>query len=132
MSGSLSFASTVRFSTSTSHGRPMHSRPRFTIMSLASSAVGTRKAANLYEVLRVKKTASPIEIKTAYRSLAKRFHPDAGSDGRDFMEIHEAYATLSDPTARALYDHSIGSMRQFVEFAENRFRTRRWETDQCW
>ncbi|KAK3427425.1 hypothetical protein EUGRSUZ_F03659 [Eucalyptus grandis] len=67
---------------------------------------------SLYEVLRVERTASPTEIKGAYRTLAKLYHPDAlspveaGSDGRDFLEIHDAYATLSDPSARALYDLS--------------------------
>ncbi|KAL5972345.1 hypothetical protein ACLOJK_041598 [Asimina triloba] len=91
----------------------------------------SRKPTNLYEILRVEETASPIEIKTAYRSLAKRFHPDAGSDGRDFMEIHEAYETLSDPTARALYDLSI-RRRRFRFRPGFRPPTKRWETDQCW
>jgi DnaJ-class molecular chaperone len=50
-----------------------------------------QRPSSLYEMLRVKWTTSPTEIKTAY-------HPDAvQSDGQDFMEIHNAYATLSDP-----------------------------------
>ncbi|CAK7323846.1 unnamed protein product [Dovyalis caffra] len=71
-------------------------------------------ALSLYEILRVNPCASQVEIKTAYRSLAKVYHPDAmfnhdhqqdddeeQSDGGDFIEIHNAYETLSDPAARA-------------------------------
>lgn len=97
----------------------------------------------LYEVLRLNNMASQMEIKAAYRSLAKLYHPDSASpecDSREFIEIHEAYATLSDPASRARYDLSIGSMaaRYFGYSAsaassdlELRF-TRRWESDQCW
>ncbi|KAL6975135.1 hypothetical protein U1Q18_023930 [Sarracenia purpurea var. burkii] len=105
-------------------------------------AVETRKAGSLYEILRVKRNASSMEIKAAYWSLAKLYHPDSpcseSSDGRDFIEIHNAYATLSDPTARALYDLSLGAgsdRRAFGYAAGNRsgfYTTRRWETDQCW
>ncbi|KAJ4976670.1 hypothetical protein NE237_001776 [Protea cynaroides] len=96
--------------------------------------------ANLYKVLRVEETASQVEIKTAYRTLAKLYHPDAAtsdSDARNFIEIHKAYATLSDPSARARYDLSIAGPRRFSysSAAASDFvvgRTRRWETDQCW
>lgn len=100
-------------------------------------------AASLYEVLQVNNNASQTEIKSAYRSLAKLYHPDASSamesDGRDFIEIHNAYATLSDPAARAMYDLSLSAhvhcdpRRSSVGFRPNGFySTRRWETDQCW
>lgn len=106
-------------------------------------AEAPRKAASLYEVLRVKQTASPLEIKTAYRSLAKMYHPDASplqSDGRDFIQIHNAYETLSDPAARAVYDLSLGAGgRRSYAYSSGGVRgrsgyatTRRWETDQCW
>ncbi|XP_050371077.1 chaperone protein dnaJ 11, chloroplastic [Argentina anserina] len=102
--------------------------------------------ASLYEVLQVKNNASQMEIKTAYRSLAKMHHPDASSsaaeadsDGREFIEIHNAYATLSDPAARAMYDLTLNAgvgfdrRRSPVGFRPNGFySTRRWETDQCW
>ncbi|XP_062015699.1 chaperone protein dnaJ 11, chloroplastic [Rosa rugosa] len=103
----------------------------------------TAAPASLYEVLQVKNNASQTEIKSAYRSLAKLHHPDASSesesDGRDFIEIHNAYATLSDPAARAMYDLSLSAhvhcdrRRSAVGFRPNGFySTRRWETDQCW
>ncbi|XAR56835.1 hypothetical protein NMG60_11037456 [Bertholletia excelsa] len=102
-----------------------------------------KQAGSLYDVLRVRRNASPTEIKTAYRSLAKLYHPDASpsesSEGRDFIEIHNAYATLSDPAARALYDLSlaVGSGRRPFVYSSGQngppgfYRTRRWETDQC-
>lgn len=107
--------------------------------------VGSRRPASLYEVLRIKQNASAVEIKSAYRNLAKLYHPDAplrrpGSDGRDFMEIHDAYETLSDPSARVVYDLSLMAARGGASFsclvAPNGFsgfyQTRNWETDQCW
>ncbi|XP_022716652.1 chaperone protein dnaJ 11, chloroplastic-like [Durio zibethinus] len=90
-------------------------------------------AGSLYEILRVERTASLNEIKTAYRRLAKVYHPDAmgsSSDGRDFIEIQNAYATLSDPLARAMYDMSLGARARRVR--RRVYPIRRWETDQCW
>ncbi|OMP06967.1 hypothetical protein COLO4_07764 [Corchorus olitorius] len=90
-------------------------------------------AGSLYEILRVERTASLNEIKTAYRSLAKMYHPDAtgsSSDGRDFIEIRNAYTTLSDPMARAMYDMSLGAGVRWVRSPV--YPSRRWETDQCW
>ncbi|XP_040987401.1 chaperone protein dnaJ 11, chloroplastic [Juglans microcarpa x Juglans regia] len=110
--------------------------------SSSATATVSRRPSSLYEVLRVKRTASFTEIKTAYRRLAKMYHPDAiqepESDGSDFIEIHNAYATLSDPSSRALYDLSLGAQferRPFSFTTGNRtgfYATRRWETDQCW
>ena len=63
-----------------------------------------------YEILRVSKGASLDEIKKAYRELALRYHPDRvpadqKKDAEEkFKEISEAYAVLSDPQKRALYD----------------------------
>ena len=52
------------------------------------------------------------EIKTTYQSLAKVYHLDLSSNDQDFIEIHNAYETLSDPTARAVYDMSLVSRRR--------------------
>jgi len=57
-----------------------------------------------YNTLGVSRTASPEEIKKAFRTLAMQHHPDKGGDLSKFQEITNAYETLSDPNKRAAYD----------------------------
>lgn len=61
-----------------------------------------------YQLLGVKKNATDDEIKKAYRSLAKKYHPDKNKGNKEaenkFKEISEAYAVLSDAEKRAQYD----------------------------
>lgn len=61
-----------------------------------------------YSVLGVDKNASDDEIKSAYRQLAKKYHPDLNKDNPDaetkFKEVNEAYSVLGDKTKRANYD----------------------------
>ena len=62
---------------------------------------------NFYDVLGVSRDASDKEIKTAFRKLAQKYHPDAGGDEQKFKEISEAYETLSDEKKRKEYDQLL-------------------------
>ncbi len=60
-----------------------------------------------YEVLGVSKDASDAEIKSAFRKLAKKYHPDVSKEenaAEKFKEAQEAYAVLSDKEKRSKYD----------------------------
>ncbi len=60
-----------------------------------------------YDVLGVSKNATDKEIKSAFRKLAVKYHPDAGGDEQKFKEISEAYETLSDENKRKQYDQML-------------------------
>lgn len=60
-----------------------------------------------YETLGVPRSASPDEIKSAFRKLARQYHPDVSQEEHAeerFKAINEAFAILSDPDKRAAYD----------------------------
>ena len=61
-----------------------------------------------YRTLGVKRSATPQEVKAAFRALAKKYHPDRHPGkpefGRKFQEITEANEVLSDPEKRSKYD----------------------------
>jgi molecular chaperone DnaJ len=79
-------------------------------------------AKDFYQVLGVPDSASPEEIKKAYRRLAKQYHPDANPNNAQaaerFKEISEAHAVLSDADKRKQYDQ----MRRLGAFDGEGFR----------
>ena len=58
----------------------------------------------MYDVLGLGKGASDVDIKKAYRKLAREHHPDKGGDAEQFKKIQGAYEILSDPQKRANFD----------------------------
>nr|CAB3496507.1 unnamed protein product [Digitaria exilis] len=131
--------------------RPHAPPPLSASFSSSSAAVAApdhaaAAASSFYDVLGLRPGASPREIKAAYRRLALAVHPDAAPhpSAEDFIRVHAAYSTLSDPAKRADYDRRLvlsaaaGHRRaqpvtlgRSPTFPARRSR-RTWETDQCW
>ncbi len=65
---------------------------------------------NHYEVLGLTRAAKPSQVRAAYRSLARKHHPDVSKEpdaGERFVRINEAYEVLSDPERRNAYDQIL-------------------------
>ena len=64
---------------------------------------------NFYAILGIPRNADAETIRSAYRVLARRYHPDrgAGSSPEKFRQVNEAYETLIDPGTRHSYDLSL-------------------------
>lgn len=75
-----------------------------------------------YKILGIDKTATPSDIKNAYRKLARKYHPDLNPNDKDakvnFQQINEANSVLSDTEKRKKYDH-YGKDWQHAEQFEN-------------
>ncbi|WP_420313277.1 DnaJ C-terminal domain-containing protein [Streptomyces sp. YS-B37] len=75
-------------------------------------------ARDYYEVLGVARTADRDEIQRAYRTLARRYHPDVNKDPQAeerFKEINDAFSVLSDPEQRTRYDRFGEDFRKIPE-----------------
>lgn len=60
---------------------------------------------DLYKILGLDRSCSERDLKRAYKSLSKKYHPDkATGDEKKFVEVADAYEALSDPTTRKIYD----------------------------
>ncbi|KAL3030305.1 hypothetical protein AAZX31_03G212800 [Glycine max] len=76
---------------------------------------GSNAGSCYYSVLGIRRDASFSDIRTAYRKLAMRWHPDkwalnpatAGEAKRRFQQIQEAYSVLSDQSKRSMYDAGL-------------------------
>ena len=81
---------------------------------------------NYYLLLGVNPTASNNEIKTAYRELAKKYHPDKNYGNKVsedyFKEVQEAYSVLANQGKRKKYDLSLSFGNNYYQTTENKER----------
>ncbi|XP_076884177.1 chaperone protein dnaJ 20, chloroplastic-like [Bidens hawaiensis] len=83
---------------------------------------------SFYELLGLSETVTYVEIKQAYKQLARKYHPDVSPPGRvdeytqKFIRVQEAYETLSDPDRRAVYDRDMAMGIHFAFSSRNQLR----------
>jgi hypothetical protein len=97
----------------------------------------TRLANSYYALLGLHPSASAIEIRRVYRELSKQYHPDTTAlppaiATAKFQRLNEAYATLSNPERRLLYDGKLGYSRFNVIQAPEDLDRPRNATDERW
>ena len=99
------------------------------LLQVLSRFVEVAYVADLYRMLGVQRTADQSEIKSAYRRLARKYHPDVNPDpasARRFARLTDAYHILIDPQRRKLYDHEgLTVDRAGVQRAQQAARTAR-------
>ncbi|KAF9607835.1 hypothetical protein IFM89_001583 [Coptis chinensis] len=96
--------------------RSMHRASRPNLISCRASTLETKRVGtNFYEVLSLdSENVSFEEVKKAYRSMARQYHPDVVPASRKeestkkFVELQRAYETLSNPNSRQKYDYELG------------------------
>ncbi|MCO5578410.1 hypothetical protein L7F22_032252 [Adiantum nelumboides] len=105
-----------------SEGERNHSSARHNFQS--ASTLGQ----DHYTLLGISLNASPLDIKLAFRQLARKYHPDVNNDSGaadTFKTIRQAYETLSDKTTRSAYDHSLRVQAHAVrKRAHNNYQNR--------
>ncbi|KDP39335.1 hypothetical protein JCGZ_01092 [Jatropha curcas] len=112
---------------------------RFKPVSHFSSASFKTKAAvqeriattidmSFYELLGIPESGTLLDIKQAYKQLARKYHPDVSPPDRveeytqRFIQVQEAYETLSDPRRRALYDRDMARGIHLAFSARRRYQ----------
>ncbi|KAM7253156.1 hypothetical protein ACFE04_008814 [Oxalis oulophora] len=77
--------------------------------------VETVETLSFYELLGIPKSGSLLDIKHAYKQLARKYHPDVSppdlleENTQRFIQVKEAYEVLSDPRSRAVYDRDMAN-----------------------
>ncbi|KAI4344956.1 hypothetical protein L6164_012130 [Bauhinia variegata] len=122
------------FSFSAHRSKPLKFPSRIGFVSLRAKAAvndGFVTAApaelSFYELLGISESGSLPEIKQAYKQLARKYHPDVSPPDRveeytkRFIQVQEAYETLSDPRRRAIYDRDMASGLHLAFSARRRY-----------
>ncbi|KAA8548375.1 hypothetical protein F0562_000059 [Nyssa sinensis] len=84
---------------------------------------------SFYELLGISETGTLVEIKQAYKQLARKYHPDVSPPDRveeytqRFIRVQEAYETLLDPRRRALYDSDMARGIHLAFSARRRYQS---------
>jgi DnaJ-domain-containing protein 1 len=94
------------------------------------------QAATYYEILGVSRRARPDSVRSAYRRLAQRYHPDKmpgnAQAERVMAALNEAYAVLSDPQQRARYDAWIAEANESRRRAHESYLQRLDDPGAAW
>ncbi|XAR48789.1 hypothetical protein NMG60_11031731 [Bertholletia excelsa] len=94
-----------------------------------ASLMSSMETMSFYELLGISETGTMVEIKQAYKQLARKYHPDVSPPGRveeytqRFIRVQEAYETLSDPRRRALYDRDMARGLHLSFSARRRYQS---------
>ncbi|XP_057487413.1 chaperone protein dnaJ 20, chloroplastic-like [Actinidia eriantha] len=108
--------------------RPLRARASVNDRSVAAPPQGV-EALSFYDLLGISETGTLLEIKHAYKQLARKYHPDVSPPGRvdeytqRFIRVQEAYETLSDPGRRAMYDRDMARGLHLAFSARRRFQS---------
>eukprot|EP00262_Sarcandra_glabra_P005419 TRINITY_DN16_c0_g1_i1.p1 TRINITY_DN16_c0_g1~~TRINITY_DN16_c0_g1_i1.p1 ORF type:complete len:198 (+),score=10.58 TRINITY_DN16_c0_g1_i1:186-779(+) len=91
------------------------------------SSVATSAQQSFYELLGISESVGMSEIKQAYKQMARKYHPDVSPPDQTkeytmrFIQVQEAYETLSDPMTRAVYDRNLARGLHFAFSARKRY-----------
>ena len=86
---------------------------------------------NYYEILGVRTGAGPLEIKAAFRRLAKLYHPDKNPAGKEhFAKVLKAYEVLSDPVLKSSYDYKLIYHQEYQSNPSPDTSTKTWRFDE--
>ncbi|OAY28299.1 chaperone protein dnaJ 20, chloroplastic [Manihot esculenta] len=128
------FSSTIASPTGTYKSDPVlrfkpenrFSHASFRIKAAVKEGIATDKS--FYELLGIPESGTLIEIKQAYKQVARKYHPDVSPPDRveeytqRFIQVQEAYETLSDPRRRALYDRDMARGLHLAFSARRRYQ----------
>ncbi len=86
---------------------------------------------NYYDILGLNSAAGNAEIKSAFRQLAKLYHPDINPEGKEhFSKILKAYETLINPVTRSTYDYKLNYHQHQVSEPENKRSKKKYSFDE--